>query len=111
MLSYLQGHSRIDISLAVSQVACYVHSPKRSHEEALERIGRYLKGTLEDGLVLHPDKLDNEFRIDVYVDASFACGWGTEQDTIPDSVKSRTGYITEIMGCPVLWKSQLLSSP
>jgi hypothetical protein len=34
MLSYLQGHSRIDISLAVSQVARYVHSPKQSHEQA-----------------------------------------------------------------------------
>jgi hypothetical protein len=74
MLSYLQGHSRIDISLAVSQVACYVHSPKRSHEEALERIGRYLKGSHDEGLVLHLDKLDNQFCLDVYVDASFACG-------------------------------------
>jgi hypothetical protein len=110
MLSYLQGHSRIDISLAVSQVARYVHSPKRSHEEALERIGQYLKGTHEEGPVLHPDKLDNQFCLDVYVYASFACGWGTELGTNPDSVKSRTGYIIEIMGCSVLWKSQLQTS-
>jgi hypothetical protein len=110
MLSYLQGHSRIDISLAVSQVARFVHSPKRSHEEALERIGRYLKGTHDDGLILRPDKLDKLFSIDVYVDASFACGWGTELGTNPDSVKSRTGYIIEIMGCSVLWKSQLQTS-
>jgi hypothetical protein len=81
MLSYLQGHSQIDMSLAVSQVARYVHNPKRSHEEALERIGRYLKEIHENGLILHRDKLDNEFCIDVYADASFACGWGTEQDT------------------------------
>jgi hypothetical protein len=110
MLSYLQGHSRIDISLAVSQVARFVHSPKRSHEDALERIGRYLKGTHDEGLVLHPDKLDERFNLDVYVDASFACGWGTELGTNPDSVKSRTGYIIEIMGCSVLWKSQLQTS-
>jgi hypothetical protein len=110
MLSYLQGHSRIDISLAVSQVARFVHSPKQSHEEALERIGRYLKGTYDDGLILQPDKLDKLFSIDVYVDASFACGWGTELGTNPDSVKSRTGYIIEIMGCSVLCKSQLQTS-
>jgi hypothetical protein len=110
MLSYLQGHSRIDISLAVSQVARFVHNPKQSHEEALERIGRYLKGTHDEGLILHPDKLDNIFRLDVYVDASFACGWGSELGTNPDSVKSRTGYIIEIMGCSVLWKSQLQTS-
>ena len=110
MLSYLGGHSRIDISLAVSQVARFVHNPKRSHEEALEQIGRYLKGTIDQGLVLHPDKLGEQFKLDVYVDASFACGWGTELDTNPDSVKSRTGYIIEIMGCSVLWKSQLQTS-
>jgi hypothetical protein len=110
MLSYLQGHSRIDISLAVSQVARFVHNPKQSHEAALERIGRYLKGTHDEGLILHPDKLDKLFRLDVYVDASFACGWGTELGTNPDSVKSRTGFIIEIMGCSVLWKSQLQTS-
>ena len=110
MLSYLGGHSRSDISLAVSQVARYVHSPKRSHEDALERIGRYLKGTLDEGLILRPDKLDKTFCIDVYVDASFACGWGTELGTNPDSVKSRTGYVIEVMGCSVLWKSQLQTS-
>jgi hypothetical protein len=110
MLSYLQGHSRIDISLAVSQVARYVHNPKRSHEESIERIGLYLKGTLDEGLVLKPDNLDKIFRIDVFVDAAFASGWGTELGTNPDSVKSRTGYIIEIMGCSVLWKSKLQTS-
>ena len=110
MLTYLTGHSRMDASLATSQVARFVHHPKRSHEEALERIGRYLKGTLEEGLILRPDKLENQFNLDVYVDASFACGWGTELGTNPDSVKSRTGYIIEIMGCSVLWKSQLQTS-
>jgi hypothetical protein len=57
-----------------------------------------------------PDKLDSQFCLDVYVDASFACGWGTELGTNTDSVKSRTGYIIEIMGCSVLWKTQLQTS-
>ena len=43
MLNYLQGHSHVDITFAVSQVARYVHAPKRSHELALEHICRYLK--------------------------------------------------------------------
>jgi hypothetical protein len=34
-LNYLQGHSRPDITLATSQVARFVHKPKRSHELAL----------------------------------------------------------------------------
>ena len=50
-LNYLQGHSQPDITMAVSQVARFVHWPKRSHELALIQIGRYLKGTADKGLV------------------------------------------------------------
>jgi hypothetical protein len=73
MLLYLQGHSRPDITYAVSQCACFVHSPQHSHEIALEQIGQYLKGTLDEGLILKPsDELD----IDVFVDAEdFAGLW------------------------------------
>ena len=105
MLNYLQGHSCIDTTFAVSQVARYVHSPKRSHELALERIGWYLKGTLDKGLILKlkpiPQK-EHQFSISVFVDAAFACGWGTEQGTNPESVKSRTSYIIKVMGCSVV---------
>jgi hypothetical protein len=107
MLQYLQGHSRPDISFAVSQVSRYTFGPKRSHEAALERIGRYLKGTIDGGLILKPNLNESIYKIDVYVDAAFASGWGTELGTNPDSVKSRTGYIVEVMGCPVLWCSKL----
>ena len=108
-LNYLQGHSRCDIGMATSQVARYVHSPKRSHELALIQIGRYLKGTLDKGLILKPTNNDS-FKMDIYVDAAFACGWGTELGTNPDSVKSRTGYIIEIANCPVIWVSKLQST-
>jgi hypothetical protein len=108
-LNYLQGHSRPDITLATSQVARFVHKPKRSHELALIRLGRYLKGTSSKGIILQPIDL-SQLKIDVYVDAAFACGWGSESGTNPESVKSRTGYIIEIAGCPVLWVSKLQST-
>jgi hypothetical protein len=108
-LNYLQGHSRPDITLATSQVARFVHSPKRSHELALIRLGRYLKGTAAKGIILQPINL-NKLNIDVYVDAAFACGWGSECGTNPESVKSRTGYIIEVAGCPVLWVSKMQST-
>ena len=38
-LNYLRGHSRRDIGMATSEVARYVHRPKRSHEIALIQIG------------------------------------------------------------------------
>jgi len=107
MLQYLQGHSRPDISFAVSQVSRYTFGPRRSHEIAIERIGRYLKGTIDKGLILKPNLKESTFKIDVYVDAAFASGWGTELGTNPDSVKSRTGYIIEVMGCSVIWCSKL----
>jgi hypothetical protein len=50
---------------------------------------------------------ESTFKIDVYVDAAFASGWGTEQGTNPDLVKSRTGFIIEVMGCSVVWCSKL----
>jgi hypothetical protein len=108
-LNYLQGHSRPDITLATSQVTRFVHKPKRSHELALIRLGRYLKGTAAKGIILQPINL-NQLNIDVYVDAAFACGWGSECGTNPESVKSRTGYIIEVAGCPVLWVSKLQST-
>jgi hypothetical protein len=107
MLQYLQGHSRPDISFAVSQISRYTFGPKRSHEIALERIGRYLKGTLNKGLILRPNLNESIFKMDVYVDAAFASGWGTELGSNPDSVKSRTGFIIEVMGCSVIWCSKL----
>ena len=79
-----------------------MHHPKRSHELALIQIGRYLKGTLDKGLILQPSHDNFSFQMDVFVDAAFACGWGSEEGTNPDSVRSRTGYIIEIANCPVL---------
>ena len=90
--------------MAVSQCALFVHSPKQSHELALLCIGRYLKGTSDQGLILRP-KDAHLLKTNVYVDASFTCGWGTESSANPDCVKSRTGYIIEIANCPVLWVS------
>jgi hypothetical protein len=71
MLLYL-GHTCPDISFATHQCARYNHSPKQSHEDALKRIGRYLKGTLTKGLILNPSKTIN---IDCYPDADFAGLW------------------------------------
>jgi hypothetical protein len=103
MLLYL-GHSRPDILFATHQCARYAHSPKQSHEDALICIGRYLKGTLHNGLVLAPS--DN-FKIDCYPDADFKGLWGRDKSQDPHCVKSRTGYVICFADCPVLWKSKL----
>ena len=45
MLQYLQGHTRPDISFAVSQCSRYIHRHTNMHISALKRIGRYMLKT------------------------------------------------------------------
>ena len=98
MLLYLQGHSRPDISFAVNQCARYAFNPRRSHEEAMKHIGRYLKGTRTKGIIMKPT---NNLQIDCFVDADFAGLWGYEDELDPTSVKSRSGFLFMLGGCPI----------
>lgn len=104
MLLYLSTNTRPDISFAVSQVARFNHSPKRSHASAIKTIVRYLHRTADKGMIVHPT---GDLSIDCYVDADFAGLHGRDPDHEPSSAKSRTGYIITLGGCPILWKSQL----
>jgi hypothetical protein len=106
MLLYLAGHSRPDIAYAVNCAARYMFCPKQSHENALKRLGRYLKQTRDRGLVLNPVR-DGTLTIDNYPDADFAGLYGHEKSTDPASAKSRTGFVITVAGCPVLWQSKL----
>ena len=106
MLQYLANHTRPDITFAVAQCARYTHRPKLQHEQALERIGRYLKATSDKGLILRPDR-NRPLDIDCYVDADFAGLYGFEQPHDPSSVKSRTGFVLCVSNCPVVWSSKL----
>lgn len=105
MLLYLSGHTRPDIAYAVNCAARYMFCAKKSHEEALKRIGRYLKATRTRGLIINP--LSNVLKIDAYPDADFAGMYGYEKHDDPSCVKSRTGYVINVADCPVLWQSKL----
>jgi hypothetical protein len=50
MMSYLQGHSRPDISMPVHQTACFLNDPKLIHKQAITCIGCYLLGTKTRGI-------------------------------------------------------------
>ena len=104
MMLYLQGHSRPEILFAVLQCACYTFNPRLSHEVALKRIGRYLKGTRTRGLILSPS---SDLTIDCYVDSDFAGLWSYEDDQDPTCVRSRAGFIMFVANCPVIWSSKL----
>ena len=107
MLLYLL-HSQPEISFAVSQCARYTHNPTEKHATYLKHIGKYLKHTRDKGLLLNPKK-DAPLDIQCYVDADFAGLWNQEEQADPHCVRSRSGYVILIAGCPVLWKSKLQS--
>ena len=104
MMLYLSGHTRPDIAFAVHQCARYTFCPTRRHEQALIRIGRYLKGTMNRGMTMTPTA---EPRVDCYPDADFAGLYGHEDSQDPHCARSRTGFVILAFGCPVLWKSKL----
>ena len=104
MLLYLSTNTRPDIAFAVSQVARYTYGPKKSHAAAVKHLVRYLSKTKEMGIIVKPYKA---LTLDCYADADFAGLYGRDPDDEPASVKSRTGYIIKLGGCPVFWKSQL----
>ena len=109
MLWYLYGHSRPDLGFAVSQAARFAFQPKRCHELALIRIGQYLKGTMNRGLTMKPMDCSG-FQLDAYVDSDFMGLYGKEDRRDPTNVKSRTGFVICLNGCPIVWASKLQQS-
>ena len=105
MLQYLQGHSKPDLTYVVSQCACFNHAPKRTHEATLERIGQYLKGTIDEGLILKPT---DQFDVDVFVNADFAGLWPHEDKSDPMCVKRQAVCVITVAGCPIIWNSRLM---
>jgi hypothetical protein len=107
MLLYLTTNTRPDCALAVSQAARFSHNPKVSHATAVKTIIRYLHRTSDKGMIVRPTGV---LGLENYVDASFAGNYGVEPAENPVSVKSRTGIIIFLAGCPLIWKSQIQSS-
>ena len=104
MLMYLSSNTRPDIQFAVHQCARFTHIPRGSHAEAIKRICRYLQGTKDKGIIMKPKENPT---LDCYADADFAGLWNIENDQDPVCVKSRTGYVITLGGCPVIWVSKL----
>ncbi len=104
MMLYLASNSRPDIAFAVNQCARFNHCPKLVHEQAVKRIGRYLKHTRDYGLIMLPN---NDMSLELYADADFAGLWNIENPDDPISVRSRTGYCITLSGLPVSWSSKL----
>jgi len=106
MLMYLASNAHPELAYAVHQCARFTHNPKTSHTAGIKRIARYLKGILtnNEGLIIKPT---DDMSLDCYVDADFAGLWSYEDDQDPVCVRSRTGYVMTLGGCPIHWVSKL----
>jgi hypothetical protein len=86
--------TRPDISFAVSLVSQFMHAPRTTHLEAVDRILRYLKKSPGQGISMRKNTTNT---IVGYSDAD----WAGSYDR-----KSTTGYCTFVGGNLVTWKSK-----
>ncbi|KAL4271204.1 hypothetical protein GQ457_13G028940 [Hibiscus cannabinus] len=89
--------TRPDIAQAVGVVSRYMANPGREHWNAVKRILRYIKGSLNVALCYG----GSDFLISGYVDSDYAGDL--------DKSKSTTGYVFTITGGAVSWVSKLQS--
>ena len=92
---YLASATRPDISSAVRKLSQFVSNPGDDHWHALQRVLRYLKGTISLGI--HYTRYLTV--LDGYCDAK----WISDADEI----YAISGYVFSLGGGAVLWKSFL----
>lgn len=73
--------TRPDIAYAVQRVCLFMHDPREIHMHALERILRYVQGTITHGLQLYPSATTS---LIAYTNAD----WGG----CPDTRRPTSGY-------------------
>lgn len=88
--------TRPGISFAVNSVAQYMSDPRLPHLLAVKRILRYIKGTMDQGLLLRPQPLSA--RISAYSD--------TDSAGCVDTRRSTTGYLIYHDTNLVSWSSK-----
>ena len=95
MTSHLANGTRPDLSYSVGQVRLYTKFPRRHHWTALMRIMRYIKGTINHGLVF---RADGEKRIIGWCDSDHA---GNLSDRT-----STSGFVFTYLGTAFSWASK-----
>jgi len=105
ILQYLGNNTRPDCAYAINSCARFCIEPKEPHGNAIKRIARYLKGTLDEGIIFKPNSA--ALALDCHVDADFAGLWNPQDPEEPSGVKSRTGFLLTFADVPLLWKSKL----
>jgi hypothetical protein len=95
-LMYSMVCSRPDLAHAMSLVSRYISDPGPEHWEAHKWTMRYLKGTLDTGIVFSKE---NQYKEEItgFVDSDFAANLDTR--------RSLTGFVITALGGCISWKS------
>ncbi|XP_048501594.1 secreted RxLR effector protein 161-like [Beta vulgaris subsp. vulgaris] len=84
-----------DIAYAVSVISRFMQKSMKCHLEAVRRLLRYVKGTIDYGILYRNDK---EFEVVRYCDADYAGDLDTRRST--------TGYVFNLGSGAVSWCSK-----
>lgn len=87
--------TRPDIAYAVNQACLYMHSPRQAHWNLVKRILRYLRGMIDNGLVISASSATD---LKAYCDAD----WGG----CPDTRRSTSGYCVYLGDSLISWSSK-----
>ena len=104
MALYLGNNTCPDCSVTISQMAHFSADPKISHAKAMKRLGCYLQGTRDKGLIIRPQ---HPATLDLHCDADFAGLFTLEEADDPTNCRSHTGYVITLGSSPVIWSSKL----
>lgn len=88
-------NSRPDIAYAVGIISRFMSEPRVSHLLAAKRVMRYIKGTLQYGILFPKCLNDSSMELMAY---SVADWCGDRQDR-----KSTSGYLFKFMNAPISW--------
>lgn len=97
-LMYLSQGTRPDIAYAVGVLSQFMTNPGPTHWKAVQRVFRYLKGTLDYKLTFGPSTSTNQLLVG-YSDSDHAGNLDTRRST--------SGYVFYIGNSPVSWSSKL----
>ena len=89
----------LDISYPVGVVSRYMSNPKKPHFDAVKRILRYVKGTINFGIQYKETK---DCQVMGYCDTDYAGDCGTRRST--------TGYFFSLESGPISWCSKRQST-
>lgn len=96
-LIYLSTRTRPDIATAVSMLGKFQADPVSSDWKALKHLLRYLKGSLDYG-ILFPYQSDSH-GLEAWSDAD----WARDES----ARRSRSGVFVAYSGCPIIWMSKM----